>query len=74
MHLYNRDLKLIQRVATLRLAEHTLVIVAEEPPACDSKDRSTHFQHVASRLRALLEIAITDAWILLLICACMLFC
>jgi hypothetical protein len=67
-------IEVLQSIAEDRPADYTAEIVSDEPHAFKSKDHLTRLQHVASRLRSLVIVVVASEWILLLICACMLFC
>jgi hypothetical protein len=76
VHLYigPEFVEALQSLAADRPAEDTPVTVSERPHACKTKDRITPLQHVAFRLRSFVVVVVTVEWILLIICASMLFC
>jgi hypothetical protein len=72
--LYNRGSELMQPVATHGPVEHTSVIVLEGLHVGKSKHQIIHLRHGVLRLHSLGEVVIIGEWVLLLLCACMLFC
>ena len=76
MHFYigPEFVEVLQSLTADRPVKGPSVAVAERPHACKGEDRPTLLQHVALRSRSLVVAVVTVEWILLLICAWMLFC
>ena len=75
MHFYigPECVEVLQSLTADRPVKDPSVAVSERPHACKSKDRPTPFQHVALRPGSFVTAVVTVEWILLLICAWMLF-
>jgi hypothetical protein len=66
--------EILQSLTADRPVEDPSVAVSERPHTCKSKDHPTPLQHVALRPGSFVTAVVTVEWILLLICAWMLFC
>ena len=76
MHFYigREFVEVLQSLTAGRPIEDPSVAVSERPHVCKSKDRPTPLQHVALRPGSFVTALVPVEWILLLICAWMLFC